>query len=49
MAEKNYNLRFIRGATHLVVGPSGCGKTYRTCDILRLKDSLIENGSDIKT
>lgn len=45
---KSYNLRFIRGATHLVVGPSGCGKTYRTCDILRWKDHLIEDGENIK-
>jgi len=43
-----HNLRFIRGATHLVVGPSGCGKTFRTCDILRLKDQIIEGGSEIK-
>lgn len=44
----NYNLRFIRGATHLVVGPSGSGKTYRTCDILRLKNIIIEDGEAIK-
>ena len=43
-----YNLRFVKGATHLMVGPSGSGKTYRTCDILRAKDSLIENGHLIK-
>jgi hypothetical protein len=43
-----YNLRFITGATHLLVGPSGCGKTYRVCDILRLKEYLIENGENIK-
>lgn len=43
-----YNLRFIAGATHLVVGPSGSGKTYRTCDILRCKDQILENGSAIK-
>ena len=43
-----YNLRFIRGATHLVVGPSGCGKTVRTCKILRWKDQLIEDGENIK-
>jgi hypothetical protein len=43
-----YNLRFARGATHLVVGPSGCGKTYRTCDILRARKSLIEGGENIK-
>lgn len=45
---EEYNLRFIKGATHLVVGPSGCGKTYRTCDILRIKDQLIEEGEKIK-
>ena len=45
---KEYNLRFIKGATHLMVGPSGSGKTYRTCDILRLKDSIIEEGEKIR-
>jgi ABC-type dipeptide/oligopeptide/nickel transport system ATPase component len=43
-----YNVRFARGATHLVVGPSGCGKTFRTCDILRLKDAIIEGGERIR-
>ena len=43
-----YNLRFLKGATHLMVGPSGSGKTYRTCDILRLKDYLIHEGENIK-
>lgn len=45
---KPHNLRFIAGATHLVVGPSGSGKTYRTCDILRLKDQMLEGGAKIK-
>lgn len=45
---ESHNLRFIKGATHLVVGPSGSGKTYRTCDILRLKNEIIENGENIK-
>lgn len=45
---RTYNLRFARGATHLVVGPSGCGKTYRTCDILRNKDDIIEGGEEIR-
>lgn len=43
-----FNLRFIRGATHLVCGPSGSGKTYRVCDILRNRASLIEGGERIK-
>ncbi len=43
-----YNLRFVRGAMHLVVGPSGCGKTFRTCDILRYKDKIIQGGDEIK-
>ncbi len=43
-----HNLRFIRGATHLMVGPSGSGKTYRTADILRAKDEMIEGGEKIK-
>ncbi len=41
-------MRFIKGATHLVVGPSGSGKTYRTCDILRAKDDMIEGGERIR-
>ena len=32
----------------MVVGPSGCGKTFRTCDILRYKDKIIQGGEDIK-
>lgn len=43
-----YDLRFIPGATHLVVGPSGSGKTYRVCDILRLKDRIFVAGAGIK-
>lgn len=43
-----HNLRFIKGSTHLVVGPSGAGKTFRTCDILRHKDEMLENGKAIK-
>ena len=43
-----HNLRFIKGATHLVVGPSGSGKTYRTCDILKFKDEMIEDGELVK-
>jgi len=30
------------------VGPSGCGKTFRTCDILRLKSDLVEDGEKIQ-
>lgn len=44
----SYNLRFIRGATHLIVGPSGCGKTFRTCNILRWKNHIIQEGHLIK-
>ena len=43
-----YDLRFARGATHLVVGATASGKTVRTSKILRLKDQLIENGDAIK-
>ena len=43
-----YNLRFIKGATHLLVGPSGCGKTFRMRDILRVKKDIFENGQSIK-
>lgn len=43
-----YNLRFIRGSSHLVVGPSGSGKTYRTCDILRAKNDLLQDGGSIR-
>ena len=48
MALSTHNLRFIKGATHLICGPSGSGKTYRTCDILRLRNDIIENGERIK-
>jgi len=44
---QSHDMRFIKGATHLVVGPSGSGKTYRVCDILRIKDQIIEGGQDI--
>lgn len=43
-----YDLRFVRGATHLVVGASASGKTVRTSKILRLKDRLLENGEEVK-
>lgn len=46
--DDTYNMRFVRGATHLVVGPSGSGKTVRTCQILRWKDEMVEGGEDIK-
>ena len=42
-----YNLRFPHGSTHLLCGPSGAGKTFRTAQILRNKDILIENGEQI--
>lgn len=42
------SFRFPAGSTHLLVGPSGSGKTYRISRILRLKDSLIQNGNCIK-
>lgn len=47
-SKSTYNLRFDAGATHLVVGPSASGKTFRTCDILRCKDEIIEGGARIK-
>lgn len=40
--------RFSKGATHLLVGPSACGKTFRTASILRLKNKIIEGGSEVK-
>lgn len=43
-----YNLRFQRGATHLVVGPSASGKTFRVCDILRNRAQLLQGGAAIK-
>lgn len=46
--QRCYNLRFIKGATHLVVGPSGSGKTFRTCEILEHKNELLEGGAGIK-
>lgn len=47
-SQPTYNMRFISGATHLVVGPSGSGKTFRTCDILRNKNELLQEGSRIQ-
>ena len=43
-----FDMRFEHGSTHLVVGPSASGKTYRTCEILRNKDSMIIGGEGIK-
>lgn len=45
--EKTYDMRFMKGATHLVVGPSACGKTVRTCKMLQLKNELIQGGENI--
>lgn len=42
------DLRFVEGSTHLVVGPSGGGKTFRVADILRLKNSLFQNGENVR-
>lgn len=46
--DKSHDFRFPKGTTHLMVGPSASGKTFRTCQILRLKDSIIQNGYQIK-
>ena len=46
--KKSYNLRFPKGSTHLMVGPSASGKTFRTAEILRLKDDIIQDGKDIQ-
>ena len=43
-----YSFRFPQGSTHLMVGPSASGKTFRTCEILKIKDKIIENGNNIK-
>jgi len=43
-----HDMRFDRGATHLVVGPSACGKTVRVCGILENKNSMIVGGEEIK-
>ncbi len=42
------DLRFESGSTHLVVGPSASGKTFRTCEILKYKNSMIVGGELIK-
>ena len=42
------DVRFIRGATHLVVGPSGSGKTFRVLEYLKLKNELFQDGPKIK-
>lgn len=41
-------MRFDAGSTHLVVGPPAAGKTFRTCEILRSKNIMIEGGERIK-
>lgn len=46
--QPTYNLRFIAGATHLLVGPSACGKTYRVSHILKHKHILLQRGEDIR-
>lgn len=43
----SFNPSFPQGATHLLIGASGSGKTYRMCDILKLKDTLLQNGDKI--
>ena len=43
-----YDLRFKRGATHLLAGASGSGKTFKVADILRNKNSMINAGEKIK-
>ena len=43
-----HDMRFDRGATHLLVGPSACGKTVRVCRILANKESMIVGGEQIK-
>lgn len=42
------DLRFAKGATHLLVGPSGSGKTFRIADILRIKNEIFKGGAQIK-
>lgn len=46
--QKEYDVRFRRGSTHLLVGPSGSGKTQRISSILRLKNEIIEEGEYIE-
>lgn len=43
-----YNLRFPKGSTHLLVGPSASGKTFRLSEILRHKNDLLQDGVNIK-
>lgn len=43
-----HDARFCKGTTHLVVGTSGSGKTSRVCEMIRLKNTLIIGGADIK-
>ncbi len=43
-----FDVRFPRASTHLLVGVSGAGKTYRMIEILKLKDQLIQQGSEVK-
>ena len=46
--QRTFDLRFIPGATHLMVGPSGAGKTFRTCAILRAKNQMLQGGEGIQ-
>ena len=45
---KTYDMRFAKGACHLVVGPVACGKTFRTVNIIKNKDQIIQDGQHIK-
>jgi hypothetical protein len=38
----------LQSTISYVSGPSASGKTFRVCEILRLKDEIIENGDQIR-
>ena len=48
MALKTYDLRFPKYCSHLLVGPSASGKTFRVAEILRCKNELLVDGSQIQ-
>jgi hypothetical protein len=46
--QSTYDLRFQHPATHILAGPSGSGKTERVGSILKHKNALLRDGSNIR-
>jgi len=47
-SNQTYDIRFSHPSSHLITGPSGSGKTFRTCSLLKYRDLLFKNGSNIR-